>query len=407
MINKKILIVSHQFLPHISPRTTRWKLLIDELIKKGNKVSVLTGTNPKDISNKYNILYFGNKNISSAINTLRKDSNKVENSLMKKNTYNLLKKIYRFIFKSIAWPDYAMFWILTVIKNKSKIPKDYDIIISVSLPFTSHVCASILQKSMSSKWFMDIGDPFSLKDYSIENNRFLYSFLNSYCEKKYYSKADKVIFTHQEVSELHMKKFKIDTSKLAIGHPISIINPHFIESSNKFKYTDLPIKIGYFGIFTDGVRDPYNYLNKVASSFKGKIHHYWYTNDASLKYFSSLKNINSHTFKTMIPREDALKKMVNNFHILLSIGNKNTYQLPSKVIEYISLGKPVLHYAEISSDPMYRFETLFENLKIIDKNTIENDLLEFLKNFQFNQVEFNYKEFENNFSPKHIIDNLD
>ena len=109
----------------------------------------------------------------------------------------------------------------------------------------------------------------------------------------------------------------------------------------------------------------------------------------------------------MIPREDALKQMVNNFHILLSIGNKNTYQLPSKVIEYISLGKPVLHYAEISSDPMYRFETLFENLKIIDKNTIENDLLEFLKNFQFNQVEFNYKEFENNFSPKHIIDNLD
>ena len=86
MINKKILIVSHQFLPHISPRTTRWKLLIDELIKKGNKVSVLTGTNPKDISNKYNILYFGNKNISSAINTLRKDSNKVENSLMKKNS---------------------------------------------------------------------------------------------------------------------------------------------------------------------------------------------------------------------------------------------------------------------------------------------------------------------------------
>ena len=67
-----------------------------------------------------------------------------------------------------------------------------------------------------------------------------------------------------------MKKFKIDTSKLAIGHPISIINPHFIESSNKFKYTDLPIKIGYFGIFTDGVRDPYNYLNKEQVHLKVK-----------------------------------------------------------------------------------------------------------------------------------------
>ena len=108
----------------------------------------------------------------------------------------------------------------------------------------------------------------------------------------------------------------------------------------------------------------------------------------------------------MILREDAIKEMINNFHILLSIGNKNTYQLPSKVIEYISLGKPVLHYAEILSDPMYRFETLFKNLKIIDKNTDENDILKFLKIFQSNQVEFNYEEFENNFSPKHFIDNL-
>jgi hypothetical protein len=407
MTNKKILVVSHQFLPHISPRTTRWKLLIEELINQGNQVTVLTGTNPKDVSKKYNILYFGNKGVSSAVNTLRLDSKNVNNSFLKKNLYNLLKKIYRIIFKSIAWPDYAMFWIFTVIKNKSKIPKDFDIIISVSLPFTSHVCASILQKSMSSKWFMDIGDPFSLKDNSFENNRYLYSFLNYYCEKKYFRIADKVIFTHKEASELHMKKFKIHTSKLVIGHPISIINPHFIDSSNKFRYINLPIKIGYFGIFTDGVRDPFNYLDNVASSLKDNIHHYWYINDESIKYFSSLKNRNTHIFKTMIPREDALKEMINNFHILLSIGNKNKYQLPSKVIEYISLGKPVLHYAEIPSDPMYRFETLFDNLKIIDKNTKEKDLLEFLKIFQSNQFEFNYKEFENYFSPKHIIDNLD
>ena len=147
MKNKNILVVSHQFLPHISPRTTRWNLLIEELINQGNQVTVLTGTNPKDISKKYNILYFGNKDLSSAVNTLRIDSKNVNNSFLKKNLYKILKKVYRIIFKSIAWPDYAMFWIFTVIKNKSKIPKDFDIIISVSLPFTSHVCASILKKS--------------------------------------------------------------------------------------------------------------------------------------------------------------------------------------------------------------------------------------------------------------------
>jgi len=406
MKNKKILIVSHQFLPHVSPRTTRWKFLVDELINRGNEVTILTGTNPNNLVNNYDVLYFGNKNMSSALDNLRKDSIKVENSFIKKNLYSLLKKMYRFIFKSIAWPDYAMFWIFTIIKNKSKIPKNFDIIISVSLPFTSHVCGSILHKSMSAKWFMDIGDPFTLKEHSFENNRFLYTFINSYYEKKYYQSADKIIFTHTEASELHMDKFQVDSSKLVIGHPVSLIDENTIASSGKYEYSDVPIKIGYFGIFTDGVRDPYNYLNTVASTYKKEIHHYWFTNDESLKYFSSLMNSSSHNFKTMIPRDDALNEMINNFHILLSIGNKNNYQLPSKVIEYISLGKPVLHYAEISSDPMYRFESIFKNFKIIDKNTHENDVIDFLKSFQFNKIEFNYKEFSKYFSPKGIIDNL-
>ena len=63
MKNKKILVVSHQFLPYVSPRTTRWSLLIDELINRGNEVTVLTGTNPENIEKNYKILYFGNKRI--------------------------------------------------------------------------------------------------------------------------------------------------------------------------------------------------------------------------------------------------------------------------------------------------------------------------------------------------------
>ena len=55
MKNKKILIVSHQFLPFVSPRTTRWNLLIDELIKRGNEVTVLSGTNPENMEKYYEI----------------------------------------------------------------------------------------------------------------------------------------------------------------------------------------------------------------------------------------------------------------------------------------------------------------------------------------------------------------
>ena len=406
MNNKKILLVSHQFLPHLSPRTTRWKTLVDKLIETGHDVTILTGTSPDESVENYNILYFGNKKMSMTMNSIRKDSKNINNPSIKKLIYNLLKKVYRFVFKTFAWPDYAMFWIFTVYKNKLKISKDFDSIISVSLPFTSHVCASILVKRLKTKWVMDIGDPFSLKLQSPENNVILYSLLNRFIEKKYYNKADQVFFTHKEVLEFHQNKFQIENSKLKIGHPIFEILNENILLSNQYNYSKLPINIGYFGIFTDNIREPSNYINYISSKLGEEFHHFWYINEESKKYFTSFTNLNNHFFEQLIPREEAIKKMINNFHILLSIGNTNKNQLPSKVIEYISLGKPVIHYAEIPTDPMYRFEKLFTNLIIINKETQLNDISSYLKMFQNGSFEFNYKNFVENFGANAIIKKL-
>ncbi|GIR20740.1 hypothetical protein CM15mP35_10010 [bacterium] len=67
MKNKKILIVSHQFLPFISPRTTRWNLLIDELIKRGNEVTVLSEPTLKIWKRIMRFYTLENKQISSSI----------------------------------------------------------------------------------------------------------------------------------------------------------------------------------------------------------------------------------------------------------------------------------------------------------------------------------------------------
>ena len=217
MKNKKILIISHQFLPFVSPRTTRWSLLIDELTKRGNEVTVLTGTAPEELKKNYEVLYFGNKKFSSNINKVRSDSQDSSNNYLKKIIYSMLKTIYRFLFKTFSWPDYAMFWAFTIFKNRKRIENKFDAIISVSLPFTSHLCAYILQKRISADWYMDIGDPFSLKINSPENNKIIYSYLNKYYEQKFYQNASKIIFTHNEVAELHQNKFNIDRKKIVIG----------------------------------------------------------------------------------------------------------------------------------------------------------------------------------------------
>ena len=406
MKNKKILIVSHQFLPFVSPRTTRWSLLIDELINKGNEVTVLTGTAPEELKKKYEVLYFGNKQFSSNINKVRKNSQNSSNNYLKKIIYSILKTIYRFLFKTFSWPDYAMFWAFTIFKNRKRIDNKFDIIISVSLPFTSHLCAYILQKRISADWYMDIGDPFSLKINSPENNKIIYSYLNKYYEKKFYQNAKKIIFTHSEVAELHQDKFDIDRRKIVIGYPIAVLNEKRIKNSLTFNYEDTPLKIGYFGAFTKSVREPNNYIISIANSLDDQIKHEWYINEESKKYFTSIKNISSHQFLDILPREVALEVMVSKMHVLLSIGNFNKYQMPSKVIEYISLGKPVLHFAEIADDPLYNFNELFDNLKIINSKTTKNELENYFENIRENRLELNIGNFNNNFSATELINNL-
>ena len=179
-----------------------------------------------------------------------------------------------------------------------------------------------------------------------------------------------------------------------------------IKNSLNFNYEDTPLKIGYFGAFTKSVREPNNYINNIANSLDDDIKHEWYINEESKKYFSSIKNISFHQFLDILPRELALEVMVNKMHILLSIGNFNKYQMPSKVIEYLSLGKPVLHFAEIADDPLIQFEKLFDNLKIINSKTTKNELENYFENIKEKRLELNLENFNNNFSASKLINNL-
>ena len=114
---KKILVVTHQYLPHVSPRTTRWKLIVDDLINKGHEVTVVTGT--QQLDEEKNIVYVGSKSSSSVVSQMREKSNNLsESNFIKRLFYKTLKKIYRIIVKTFAWPDYSMFWLLSIYRNK-------------------------------------------------------------------------------------------------------------------------------------------------------------------------------------------------------------------------------------------------------------------------------------------------
>jgi len=385
---KKILLVTHQFLPHQSPRTTRWKLIYDQLILDGFEVAVVTGT--RQLENNPNIYYVGNSKASSVVKNLRDQSNTIQKSVFKHLIYKVLKKFYRFFYKTFAWPDYTMFWLFSIWRNQKKIDIEYDVIVSVSLPFSSHVAAYIINKRRKKKWIMDIGDPFSLKQNALENNKYLYKSLNYYFENKFFNLAEQIIFTHNEAAIEHSKFFNISNEKVLIGNPISSFDENIYLKSKNFDYSSLPINIGYFGILTKGVRSPEETLRFFNNS---EILFNWFTNQDSKNIVLQNKfDLANHQFFEIVERDEALKKMSSSMHCLLSIGNLNSSQLPSKVIEYISTGKPVIHFAEIKNDPVIKLADKFQNLIVVNKDSKLSQTLN-----QLNIVFENINSFEKNY----------
>jgi hypothetical protein len=175
----------------------------------------VTGT-PQDDSDS-NIIYIGNKKASKVVKNLRDQSNVHQKSFFKNLILRLLKKIYRFFYKAFAWPDYTMFWVYSIWRNRKNINLDYDLIISVSLPFSSHIAAYLINKNRGKEWIMDIGDPFSLKTNAYENNKYLYKSFNYFVENKFYKLASKIVFTHKDPSLEHKEFFNISDEKIEIG----------------------------------------------------------------------------------------------------------------------------------------------------------------------------------------------
>ena len=397
---RKILVVTHQYIPHVSPRTTRWKLIVDDLVNRGHEVTVVTGT--KQLDEEKNIIYVGNKSSSSVVTQMREKSNNLsESNFIKRFLYKFLKKIYRIIVKTFAWPDYSMFWLFSIYRNRKKINIDYDLIVSVSLPFSSHIAAYIFNKKNKKKWIMDVGDPYTLKKDAPENNTILYGYLNRYYENKFYSLASKIIFTHEDAMSAHIDYFDIDKEKTFIGNPISNFKEDLFSRSLEYNYNSLPIKFGYFGVFTKGVRSPKNFMTYFKDTQDIQFH--WYVNEDSKNEISIHSNDFDSIFHSLVNRDEALKLMADSFHCLVSIGNLNTTQLPSKVIEYISTGKPVIHFCEIENDPVKNISKDFNNLFIVSETTNREDLLNQLNSFYKNVSTFNKDLFIQKYTAHSII----
>jgi hypothetical protein len=363
MIKNKVLVITYDFFPDNSPNTYRWLNILKEW-KKNRNVEIYVVSSKKDgylnqeEIDGINIFRTGDSWFAKFKNILFRLTNKNKNNSSQSDILvfnsNFIREIYNLTWKKLYFPDFAFLWQRSAYKKAQKLIKVHCItnVITVSWPFSGHVVGAKLKKNNNIYWIADTIDPFYLS--KAVNNNFLYNTLNYKYEKKILDSADVLTVLTDKLKLKYSELYPSLKNKIIVNHNIFV--PYDIKKSiNSFE--DRKIKLVFVGTLTPITRSPLNLLNL----FKSLLDHISNKSDLELHFYGDYKQcayifnkfsflLGNHIFLHGLVPRDQIPNILNNASFLVNIGNNNEFQEPSKILEYIYIGKPILNVCSIEDD---------------------------------------------------------
>jgi len=384
----KILIITYTFSPDQNPRAFRWSVVVRNLIKSGHTIDILCSRNSKSRHSINGAVIYSVKdwlsNFSSKKYDVNTKSNKEKNFLffgkkLKLSVAPFLKALYK-IFR---WPDFACGWLIPAIitgRNLCK-TKDYDWVVSVSHPFTSHVAALFIKPLLpQAKWLVDIGDPFYLLQEPPINNRMLYGYFNKIVESYILGLANMISVTTNGTLLEYEKFFTKSRGKIKVIPPLLSTYPIRFK---KTKQTKNIITLVFTGTLYRHLRSPeilllcFQKLIESCSKKRLELHFYGEINDCESFFDQCPNHVKANLFVHGVVSRKEVASALAEADILVNIGNNSSLQLPSKIIEYIYYEKPMLNFTSIKNDSSlkilkdYPALTIYKNNKNISKKLSE------------------------------------
>lgn len=416
MKNKKIIIVTSTYYPNIFPRAFRWQSLAEYWQTKGYSIYIFcetpNGNKKEEVLNGVTI-FRSNKNFKDVI--IAKPKNKGED-YSKRNTF--LKSIWRKVY----WPDSSILWYIRNRRGLFNIIARHNInnIVTVSHPFTSHLFGLYIKNIMPNmNWIVDIGDPFSLMQETSLNNRFLYSKLNEKIDERIIKKARIASVTVEETKHLYLKYFPNLVDKIIVIPPLLKMEKVDSKNKDKKRYFDSGkniINIVYIGGFYPKIREPRILLDfirrlievKPVECKKIKFHFFGKYLPEILKIFNEYKDLDGIVFiRGQVKRAEVLPIM-KQADFLLNVANTNSYQLPSKVVDYLVSQKPIINFTTINNDLFFKYfigYPAFLNTILKIKQEVSHDVI---KNFYtFITKEHDCTKVDNFIEQKKVLHSLE
>lgn len=387
----RILIIQPDYYPKQTPRVFRWQALAEHWAAKNWEVDVLCAVHSKcpamEVIHGVTIYRIGQASLKDLfynffnLGIRRREIQKVKltHKVKREGIVFALGNFLHQIWKNIYWPDGACIWIIPGQKKAMHLLKtnSYDAVISVSLPFSSHLVGlSIKRRFPNIKWIVDIGDPFSTLEEFPKNNLSLYKNRNRKQERKVLEKADAISLTMQRALVDFHSIFPGQASKLHIIPPL-----HALAKKQKVQAPILfakgLINVGYFGSFYSGIRQPEPLLDLFGQLFEYKpefksllrIHIFGYLEPEFYQIFHKNDFLNGSLLLHGQIDKKLVNQIMNECDFLVNVGNTTTSQLPSKSVDYMMAGKPIINICQIHEDT---FSCFLKDYPIILNLVIEN-----------------------------------
>ena len=383
---KSILIISHSYAPMLNPRAFRWTAIAEQFIQAGYKVDVITSWKPgfakEEKIDNVHVFRVGEsafEKLRSKINAQDKKST-AQTSNISTNKKQFLKQIlhrmHDFTWKKIYWPDYATLWKKPAIESAKYLLENYtyETVITVSDPFTSHLVGQEIKKLYPNvHWLVDIGDPFCFRQGTKPNNITLYKNKNYKVEKEIFLQADSISVTNENTKSKYAELFPDTRNKIHVIYPLLPIAKNSSIQDMQFS-NENKMRLVFIGTLYKQIRNPKFLLNifekLMQTELKDKLelHFYGSLNDTSEEFNKFSRYLNESLFLHGLVSKEKVTDAMNQATVLINISNNNKYQLPSKLVEYMYTGNPIINIAHLSDDISEQFLNNYPSILPLNQN---------------------------------------
>ena len=247
----------------------------------------------------------------------------------------------------------------------------YDAVVSFSAPFPAHGCASRIARETGTPWIAVCFDPyFDCRIFSPERLE-----ERKTREEKTFAPAARVLMTYP--TDRDYLRAGVAFSSKIMGMEMPGIAPRVQAAQENRNGAGGTVRCCFFGMLYREIRDPRPAIAlfteagdgikmRFAGVIDGAEKEVYFPEGCACRHIGRLAG-------------EALEKEYEAADILVNIGNAVDNQMPSKIFEYISTGKPVINIYKSADCPTLKYMEKYPAALNIFEGDIEANLAETAK----------------------------